>query len=85
MKRKTQILLAQHSLLCNESYLDLLRDDMNSIDYIKCITSHTSLTTDRLYKYYLETKIKLDEFNEAKGIALKLHNAYMKKGNVYVN
>ena len=85
MKRKTQILLAQHSLLCNESYLDLLKCDMNESDYIRCITSHTSLTTDRLYKYYLESKIPLEEYSESKSIALKLHNAYMKKVNVYAN
>lgn len=85
MKRSIQILTAQHSLLCNESYLDLLRNEMSPLDYIKCITSHTELTNERLYRYHASNRISLDEFSEAKSIALKVHNAYLRKGNLYGN
>ena len=83
MKRSTQITTAQHSLLCNQTYLDLLRNEVTTSDYIICINSHTQLTIDRLYRYYCGGKISLDEYNESKSITNKVHNAYLRKGNVY--
>ena len=84
MKRSTQITTAQHSLLCNQTYLELLKDEMIPSDYVICINSHTELTTDRLYRYFSSGKISLDEFNEAKSIVIRVHTSYLKKGNVYV-
>lgn len=83
MKRSTQITTAQHSLLCNQTYIELLKNEMTLSDYVICINSHSQLTTDRLYSYYSIGKISLDEYNESKSIVTKVHNAYLKKGNVY--
>ena len=83
MKRSTQITTAQHSLLCNQTYLNLLKDDMTPSDYVICINSHTELTNDRLYRYYSCGKISLDEFNESKSIVTRVHTSYLKKGNIY--
>lgn len=83
MKRATQITTAEHSLLCNQSYLDLLRNNVTQSDYILCINSHTQLALDRLYNYYVSGKIVIDEYNESKSITTKIHNAYLRKGNVY--
>lgn len=83
MKRSTQITTAEHSLLCNQTYLELLKNQMSPTDYVVCINSHSQLANDRLYQYYLVGKISLDEFNESKSIVVKIHNAYLKKGNIY--
>lgn len=83
MKKSTQITTAEHSLLCNQTYLELLKNQMSPTDYVVCINSHSQLANDRLYQYYLVGKISLDEFNESKSIVVKIHNAYLKKGNIY--
>lgn len=84
MKRSTQITTAQHSLLCIESYLELLKREMSPSEYVACINTHSQLSTDRLYRGYEEKRISLSEYEEAKSIIVKVHNAYLKKGNVYV-
>lgn len=83
MKKSTQITTAEHSLFCNQTYLDLLKNQVTTSDYIICINSHTQLAIDRLYAYYCSGKITLDEYNESKSITNKVHNAYLRKGNVY--
>lgn len=83
MKRSTQITTAEHSLLCNQTYLELLKNEMSPTDYVTCINSHSQLASDRLYRNYSVGKISLDEFNESKSIVTKVHTAYLKKGNVY--
>ena len=83
MKRATQITIAQHSLLCNETYIELLKQEMTPSDYIICINSHTELTIDRLYRSLLEHKISENEYTESKSIVTRVHAAYLKKGNVY--
>lgn len=83
MKRVTKITTAEHSLLCNQSYLDLLRSDVSQSDYVLCINSHTQLALDRLYLYYSYGMIVIDEYNESKSIINKIHTAYLRKGNVY--
>ena len=83
MKRSTQITTAQHSLFCNQTYLELLKLETTPSDYIVCINSHTELAIDRLYRSLMANKISYDEYNESKSIVTKVHNAYLKKGNVY--
>ena len=83
MRRITQIVTAEHSLLCNESYLELLKHEMSQSDYIICVNSHTELATDRVYRYYESSKISIEEYGEAKSIIIKVHNACLKKGNLY--
>lgn len=84
MKRSTQITTAEHSLLCNQAYLELLKNQMSQSDYIVTINTNSELASDRLYRYYLSSKISIDEFNEAKSIVVRVHSSYLKKGNVYV-
>lgn len=83
MKRSTQITTATHSLFCNQSYIELLKSEVSSSDYIACINSHTELTNDRLYRSFMANKISYDEFNESKSIVTKVHNAYLRKGTIY--
>lgn len=84
MRRKAQITLAQHNLLCVETYLSLLKNEMSPHEYVVCITSHTTLANDRVYNYFISKKINESEFNESKSIIAKVHNAYVRKGNIYV-
>ena len=82
MKRATQLIMAEHSLLCNQSYLDLLRYDVNANEYVTCINTHTELASERLYRKFELKQIPLMEFNEAKSIIIRIHSAYLKKGNI---
>lgn len=84
MKRSTQITTAEHSLLCNQSYLELLKNQMTPSEYILTINSHSQLASDRLYRFHESKKISLEEFTEAKSIVTRVHTSYLKKGNVYV-
>lgn len=83
MKRITQILTAEHSLLCNQSYLELLKREMTQSDYVLVISTHSQLANDRLYRYHESNRISLDEFTEAKSIITRVHTSYLKKGNIY--
>ena len=83
MKRSTQITTAEHSLLCNQAYLELLKDRMTQSDYVLTINTNSQLATDRLYRYHESNKIGLDEFSEAKSIITRVHTSYLKKGNIY--
>lgn len=83
MRRKAQITVTQHNLLCVQTYLSLLHNEMSPHDYVVCITSHSTIANERIYTHYLEHKINEQEFNEAKSIISKVHNAYVKKGNLY--
>lgn len=83
MKRSTQITTAEHSLLCNQAYLELLKDRMTQSDYVVTINTNSQLATDRLYRYHESNKIGLDEFSEAKSIITRVHTSYLKKGNIY--
>lgn len=57
---------------------------MSQSDYILTINTNSELANDRLYRYFLSSKISIDEFNEAKSIVVRVHSSYLKKGNVYV-
>lgn len=83
MKRTTQITTAEHSLLCNQAYLELLKNQMSQSDYVLTINTNSQLANDRLYRYYESKGIALDEFNEAKSIITRVHTSYLKKGNIY--
>lgn len=83
MKRSTQITTAEHSLLCNQAYLELLRSQMTQSEYVVTINTNSQLANDRLYRYHESKRIGLDEFNEAKGIITRVHTSYLKKGNIY--
>lgn len=83
MKRSTQITTAEHSLLCNQAYLELLKDRMTQSEYILTINTNSQLATDRLYRYHESNRIGLDEFSEAKSIITRVHTSYLKKGNIY--
>ena len=83
MKRTTQITTAEHSLLCNKAYLELLKNQMSQSDYVLTINSNSQLANDRLYSYYNSKLITLDEFTESKSIITRVHTSYLKKGNIY--
>ena len=83
MKRSTMITTAEHSLLCNESYLEYLKKRITQSDYIIVINSHTQLATDRLYNSLERRSILLEEYNEAKAIVTRVHNSYLKKGAIH--
>ena len=83
MKRTTQITNAEHSLICNQAYLELLKNKMTQSDYIVTINTTSNLASDRLYRSYEANQICLDEFNEAKSIITRVHTSYLKKGNIY--
>lgn len=83
MKRITQITTAEHSLLCNQAYLKLLRREMTQSDYVLCINTNTQLASDRLYRYHESNRIGLEDFSEAKSIITRVHTSYLKKGNIY--
>lgn len=83
MKRKTQITTAEHSLLCNQAYLELLKDRMTQSEYVVTINSNSQLATDRLYRYHESNHIGLEEFSEAKSIITRVHTSYLKKGTIY--
>lgn len=83
MKRSTQIITAQHSLLCNQVYLELLKTETSQSEYILTIKTNTQLATDRLYRNYVSNKISLDEYNESKAIVIRIHNQYLKRGVIY--
>ena len=83
MKRQTQITTAQHSLLCNQAYLELLKNEMTQSDYVLTINTNSQLANDRLYRFYEFNRIGLDEFVEAKSIITRVHTSYLKKGTIY--
>lgn len=83
MKRSTQITTAEHSLLCNQAYLELLKERMTQSDYVITINTNSQLANDRLYRYHESNRIGLEEFAEAKSIISRVHTSYLKKGNVY--
>ena len=83
MKRSAQITTAEHSLLCNQVYLELLKRETTQSDYVITITNITELANARLYRFHESSKITLDDFMEAKSIVARVHKSYLKKGNIY--
>ena len=83
MKRRTQITIAEHSLLCNQAYIELLKNKITQSDYVLTLNSNSQLANDRLYRYYEENSIGIDEFTESKSIITRVHASYLKKGNIY--